>query len=35
MNEAKAGVRVVSNYFTFPNWQPVKVEENVYLYMPL
>jgi 16S rRNA A1518/A1519 N6-dimethyltransferase RsmA/KsgA/DIM1 with predicted DNA glycosylase/AP lyase activity len=34
-NEAKPTVRIVSNHFSFPNWRPVKVVANVYLYKPL
>jgi len=31
--ELKPGTKVVSNYFTFPNWRPIIVESNVYLYI--
>lgn len=30
--EMKIGSRVVSKYFTFPDWQPSGQEDNVYLY---
>ena len=32
-NELKPGTKVVSNYFTFPNWKPARAENNVYLYI--
>lgn len=31
--ELKPGARVLSNRFSFPNWQPVKKEGGVYLYV--
>jgi precorrin-6B methylase 2 len=31
--ELKPGARVVSNYFTFPNWKPAVEENHVYLYI--
>lgn len=31
-SELKSGAKVVSNYFTFPDWQPAVVKEKVYLY---
>lgn len=31
--ELKPGARVLSNRFSFPNWQPVKKESGVYLYV--
>jgi len=31
--EMKTGAKVVSNYFTFPNWTPSLVKEKVYLYL--
>jgi cyclopropane fatty-acyl-phospholipid synthase-like methyltransferase len=31
--ELKPGSRVVSFTFKFPHWQPVRVEDNVYLYI--
>ena len=30
--ELKDGAKIVSNYFTFPNWKPEEVKEKVYLY---
>jgi hypothetical protein len=30
--ELKPGARVISNYFTFPTWQPVRVENEVRVY---
>lgn len=34
-NEARPGVRVVSNYFEFPDWEPERIEHNILLYRPL
>lgn len=31
-NELRPNAKVVSNYFTFPNWEPEEVKEKVYLY---
>lgn len=31
--ELKPGSRVVSNYFSFPDWRPNKKEDSVYLYV--
>lgn len=31
-SELKQDALVVSNYFTFPNWEPQKVKDKVYLY---
>jgi len=31
--ELKPGVKIVSNYFTFPIWKPEKMEDNIYLYI--
>ena len=31
--ELKKDAKVVSNYFTFPNWPPAKKEDNIYLYI--
>jgi hypothetical protein len=28
----RPNAKVVSNYFTFPNWEPEEVKEKVYLY---
>jgi hypothetical protein len=30
--EMKPGSKVISNYFTFPNWIPSKQEGSVYVY---
>ena len=32
-HELRPGARVVSNHFLFPNWQPEKSLEDVYLYI--
>ncbi|CEP77410.1 MAG: methyltransferase domain-containing protein [Defluviitoga tunisiensis] len=32
MYELKPGARVISNYWTFPNWRPSKYEKDVYVY---
>lgn len=32
MYELKPGARVISNYWTFPNWKPSRYEKNVYVY---
>lgn len=32
LTEMKPGAKVVSNYFTFPNWTPAQFKKNVYLY---
>ncbi len=31
--ELKPGARVISNYFTFPNWQPVERQGEIYVYV--
>lgn len=31
--ELKSNARVVSNIFTFPNWEPVQKKEDVYLFI--
>lgn len=31
--ELKPGAKVVSNHFKFPNWQPKKTKNDVYLYV--
>ncbi|AKM82317.1 TPA: SAM-dependent methyltransferase [Candidatus Berkelbacteria bacterium] len=31
--ELKTGAKVISNTFIFPEWEPVQVENNVYLYV--
>lgn len=31
--EMKPGARIVSHAFSFPNWQPVKKDGNIYLYV--
>ena len=31
--ELKIGTRVVSNYFEFPVWKPVRMQNHVYLYI--
>lgn len=31
--ELKPGTKVISNFFTFPNWKPVKIQGDIYLYM--
>lgn len=33
MKELEPGARIVSNRFTFPNWQPEKEIDEVYLYI--
>ncbi|OGC49667.1 hypothetical protein A2W32_05010 [candidate division WWE3 bacterium RBG_16_37_10] len=33
LSELKNGARVVVNNFTFPNWEPVKQKENIFLYI--
>ncbi len=33
MKETKLDCRVISNAFTFPNWKPTIVKNNVYLYL--
>lgn len=30
--EMKSGSRVISNYFTFPNWKPQKKDGSIYVY---
>lgn len=31
--ELKPGVKIISNYFTFPEWKPEIEEDNIYLYI--
>lgn len=31
--ELKAGAKVISNYFTFPTWEPEVGRNNIYLYL--
>lgn len=33
LKELKPGAKVVSNHFQFPNWQPKKIKNDVYLYV--
>lgn len=33
MKELKQGTRIVSNYFSFPNWKPEKKEDEILLYV--
>lgn len=31
--ELRAGAKVISNHFPFPNWQPAEIKDDVYLYI--